>query len=248
LSHAVREDVQGAPSAGARRQRAARRGRPARAGDAEVREPIESAKAPSELLATYQAERARYRDIDYATLEKELGIDEESDLELGFDPEQALFYDRIASELELDPGEKERYRKNGLVSVDHLQRYGMASAYYAIFARDLPVFVTSDSVLHALHRSYDDLLKRLESELFLPALSEALALTQAELERLAPDLGPGLRDSARDVDVYLSVARSLLEGRGAPVSRPQPSSLLDRLAELARPGPRSLSRFDGGTR
>src|SRR5690349_5825772 len=96
-------------------------------------EPIESAKAPEELLARYRAERARYRDLDYSTLEKELGVARKNDATLGFDPEQALFYDRIASELALDPGEKELYRKNGLVSVDHLQRYSMGSAYYAIY-------------------------------------------------------------------------------------------------------------------
>ncbi len=199
------------------------------------REPIESAKAPEELLATYRAERARYRDIDYSTLEKELAVEKKSDPALGFDPEQALFYDRIASELALDPGEKDLYRKSGLVSVDHVQRYSMGSAYYAIYARDLPVFVTSDSVLHALHRSYDDLLKRLESKLFLPALSEALELTHAELERLAPELGPGLRDSARDVDVYLSVARSLLEGRDCPLR--DRSRAVSSIASRSSPGP-----------
>jgi hypothetical protein len=210
------------------------------------REPIESARAPAALLSAYRAERARHRDIDYATLEKELAIRGGSDPELGFDPEQALFFDRIAKELLLDPDEKALYRENGLVNVDHAQRYSMGSAYYAIYARDLPVFVTSDSILHALHRSYDELLKALETELFVPALSEALLRAHEELERSTHALGPALGDSARDVDVYLAVARSLLRGRGLTPEEGRPSGLLEHLEALAAPNAGALSRLGQG--
>src|SRR5262245_21975744 len=93
------------------------------------RDPIEPAAPTAALLSAYRDARARYRDIGYPELVKELSIEDPAEPELGFDPEQALFFDRIAKELELDPGERELYRKNGFVSVDHQQRYSMGSAY-----------------------------------------------------------------------------------------------------------------------
>jgi hypothetical protein len=68
------------------------------------------------------------------------------------DPEQRRVHER----LQLTDAELALYRDSGVVSVDHGQRYSMGSAYYAIYTRDLPLLITSDSILHALHRSYDE--------------------------------------------------------------------------------------------
>ena len=76
------------------------------------------------------------------------------------------------------------FRKNGVVNVDHAQRYSMGSAYYAIYTRDLPVLITTDSMLHALHRSYDEMLKNLEVELFIPAIRKVLEGAHTSLEQL----------------------------------------------------------------
>ena len=67
-------------------------------------------------------------------------------------------------------------RENGFVSVDHDQRYGFdGPLYFAVYSNDLPVLITTDSILHALHRSFDDILMRLESTFFTAALDEVLS-------------------------------------------------------------------------
>ena len=40
--------------------------------------------------------------------------------------------------------------------------YSFGSLYYAVYTNDLPVLITTDSILHAMHRTYDDILMELE--------------------------------------------------------------------------------------
>lgn len=150
-----------------------------------------------------------------------LGIVDAAEPRLSFDPTKVRHFSTIASKLKLTDEERALYRQNGVVGVDQSQRYSMGSAYYAIYARDLPVLVTSDSLLHAMHRSYDGILKHLEALILFPLVSEVLEGAHAELERRAGDLRGAMASGAEDVDLYLTVARSLLGGAGAaPETRP----------------------------
>jgi hypothetical protein len=136
---------------------------------------------------------------------------------LSFDPTEAKFYDETVERLQLTSAEIELLDKNGFVSVDHDQRYSFGALYHAVYTHDLPVLITSDSILHAMHRTYDDLLKELESGYFSLALQDVLTACHDRLPTLAEsDGGPG--DVHRDVDLYLTVARNLLKGAGAPAA------------------------------
>jgi hypothetical protein len=99
--------------------------------------------------------------------------------------------------------------------VDHAQRYSTPSLYYASYARDLPVLVTTDSVLHALHRSFDEMLKALEQGVFTHVIRGVLTVTQRELDQqLAKKPGREVATALSDVDLYVTVARNLLDGAG----------------------------------
>jgi hypothetical protein len=135
---------------------------------------------------------------------------------LSFDPSVVKFYDEAVKQLLLTDAEQAIFRKQGFVSVDHGQRYSFGSLYYAIYTRDLPVLVTTDSILHALHRTYDDVLMELEQTFFTAALDELLSKCHEELASVAPGYGR-IAQNCRDVDLYLTVARNLLKGAGAPV-------------------------------
>ena len=85
---------------------------------------------------------------------------------LSFDPAQVKFYDETVKRLQLTVAEREILRKHGFLLVDHDQRYSFGSLYYAVYTNDLPVLVTTDSILHAMHRTYDDLLMEMEETFF----------------------------------------------------------------------------------
>ncbi len=169
------------------------------------------------MAAQYAGYLKEYRELDEKRLNQELAPPAAADRTLSFDPRSAKYFERIAQELRLTPEEQQVYQRQGFVSVDHQQRYSMGSAYFAIYARDLPVLITSDSILHALHRSYDEMLKTLELQVFALTLDETLQRAHETLAKHADELKDRpLSDSAHDVDVYLTVARNLLHGGGAP--------------------------------
>jgi hypothetical protein len=134
--------------------------------------------------------------------------------QLSFDPAQAKFYDQAIKGLQLTESEQEMLRHQGLVSVDHGRLSSFGSAYLAIYSQDLPVLVTSDSILHAMHRSYDDILMELEQKFFIEALDEILSKCHNQLTLSAPNSAAA--ENFQDVDVYLTVARNLLQGAGGP--------------------------------
>jgi len=155
-----------------------------------------------QLLSQYQGMTvqelfdARYQEREYAD-------------ELSFDPTTSKYFDRIRDKLKLTDEELEIYRRRGFVSVDHVQRYSFGSAYYQIYSADLPVFITSDSILNATHESFDAMLEELELNVLRPTLADVL---EACHETLAAGAVPSeLEQNGRDVDLYLTVARNLLD-------------------------------------
>ncbi|HWA77175.1 MAG TPA: DUF3160 domain-containing protein [Polyangiaceae bacterium] len=92
--------------------------------------------------------------------------------------------------------------------------YGYSTAYF----EHLPVYVSADSILFAMHRSYDNILKQFELSLLIQDLKQLLQGMQGRLAAgAASDLSP---EAQADADVYLAVASSLLTGAvTAPVAR-----------------------------
>jgi hypothetical protein len=134
---------------------------------------------------------------------------------LSFDPAAAKFYSEAVEYLQLTDREQQLLRGQGLVSVDHDQPYSFGTLYHAVYSGDLPVLVTTDSILHAMHRSYDDVLKEMETSFFTPVLEEVLGECHEQLATEAPSFG-ATAANYRDVDLYLTVALNLLRGAGAP--------------------------------
>jgi hypothetical protein len=174
----------------------------------------EGARAAA-VSRAYAAELARRPELAFTELKSEIALRRAHDKPLSFDPTTARHYGIVSSQLAFTGEESAIFRQRGFVSVDHAQRYSMASLYYAIYARDLPVLVTTDSVLHALHRSFDDMLKGLEHGVFTHVIRGILLATQREVEReFSQKPGQDVATALTDVDLYLTVARNLLEGAG----------------------------------
>lgn len=136
---------------------------------------------------------------------------------LGFNPRKAADFKRVDEALQLTDAELKQLDTNGFAIVDHDKNYSFGSMYYAIYVQDLPVLVTTDSILHAMHRTFDDILKELEVHALSPTIDAVLARTHAALGEAAAQRSD-VPDYYADVDVYLTVARNLLAGAGAPAN------------------------------
>ena len=130
------------------------------------------------------------------------------------------YLDSTVLKLGLTVDEQDLLRMNGFVVSERLSEQSFIKAFARVWHEDLPLFLSTDAILHALHRSYDNILKSTELDILLPALRRALDLMHGgvrglkikypQQEMVAP---------VQDVDVFLTVARALLAGEweGKPV-------------------------------
>ncbi len=167
---------------------------------------------------------------------------------LGWDATSAKFWDKfnldpkkarpahlspqtMYDDFRLNADELAAFQKNGFVVSERLGAESFAEIYYRIFSRDLPVYVSSDAVLHAWHRSYDAMLEELEEHYLAPTLAEILDGMAAALPDARRTYGKGvLADGVTDADYFLAVARSLLAGKPAPSHFGQDRRVADTLA------------------
>jgi hypothetical protein len=170
-----------------------------------------------QIAVRFDQIRAEHKDLGYADLLRELDVARAPDARPSFDPTGVDYYKDIQKSLRLTAEEQEIFKRTGIVGVDHDWRYNMGSAYEEIYRHDLPVLVTTDSILHAMHRSFDDILIEIETGIFAPTIGQLLAETHERLQAEVADgkKDPELRKSVEDVDLYITVARNL----GAAVSR-----------------------------
>jgi hypothetical protein len=126
--------------------------------------------------------------------------------DLGYDPMASAGMDLLqASNLSLTADEAALLQRNGFAILARHEFPSFFYAYLTIYGEDLPVYVSADSVLDAVHRSYDDLLANLERAVMVPELRALLASMRA---KLAGQSG----ETAADAELFLAVAQGLLEG------------------------------------
>lgn len=135
-----------------------------------------------------------------------------------YDPTTALSMDTLqGSSLALDERELAALSREGFV-ISELERFpNFVYGYEQLYAEDLPLYVSADSILYAVHESYDTMLKQIELSALIPALERLIESMRSSFPRLAR---AGFGEQAQaDVDLYLTIAASLLTGRTvAPVA------------------------------
>jgi len=127
--------------------------------------------------------------------------------ELGYDPLTADGFTLLqGSNLALNEGEQAKLSEHGFLVLARHEFPSFFYAYLTVYGEDLPVFISADSVLDAVHRSYDDILAGLERSLMV-----------GQLTRLVTDMRQSLQgqtgQSAADAELFLAVGQALLTGR-----------------------------------
>ncbi|KAL0480684.1 hypothetical protein AKO1_007028 [Acrasis kona] len=126
------------------------------------------------------------------------------------------FFDhrRTVKDFSINKNEVDVLKKNGFVVSERTGSKSFADTYLMLYNAHLPVFITLDSVLHAWHESFDTLLERTENDSLHSHLKSILEVMINELnvyKQSYENFNPDLQTSILDVDVFLTVAKNLLE-------------------------------------
>lgn len=146
--------------------------------------------------------------------------------QLSFDPTIAAYWEyfNTNASFRLNAAELEKFKTNGFVVSERLGHPSFGGIYHEVFHGDMPVFISTDSILQAWHRTYLNMMEELEEVQMATLLGMVLdgMLTAVPGVWSEHQDGP-LRKSIEDADFFLTVARSLLRGGiGAPsISTPE---------------------------
>lgn len=125
-----------------------------------------------------------------------------------WDPKKSpKYWDKVDGHLHFDAAENALLRKNGFVVLDRERHDNYAQAYHDVFQQQLPLYVSVDSVFHAVFRATETLLAETEQKTLGPKLARAIDRMRTTL---AQSRGVYDADTLDDLDLYLVVAHRLL--------------------------------------
>ena len=126
--------------------------------------------------------------------------------------EDARYFDSIKIKYGLTAYEEVLLAQHGFMVSERLSKISFGQAFLDIFHKDLPVYVSTDAILHAFHVSYDRILTDIELGILIPRLKTFLSMLHSNQYQLANAYSsyPEMEKSLKDVDVYLTVPLKLL--------------------------------------
>lgn len=116
----------------------------------------------------------------------------------------------VEQKLALSSVERTKLFQNGFVALQRpvwSHAGSFARLFHDIYQAELPLYVSVDAILNAVYLSNDALIKDLEEQSLRPLLAQALSAMYCALPAAASRYP---KDVARDLDLYLTVAQSLL--------------------------------------
>jgi hypothetical protein len=142
---------------------------------------------------------------------------------LKMNTDSVVYLDTICTKYKLTDYEKQLIKKNGFMASERLSFDSYGDAVKDIFFKDLPVFVSTDAILHSVHKSYDLILMQTEGEILIQKIKDILATLHGQISSLDAEYktNPEMTASLRDFDFYIGIARKLL---GVTVTMYYPSN------------------------
>ncbi|OGU71073.1 MAG: hypothetical protein A2V93_03695 [Ignavibacteria bacterium RBG_16_34_14] len=129
-----------------------------------------------------------------------------------------LYFDSIDAKYNLTDYEKSLIQNYGFMVSERLSMDSFGEALLQIYHQDLPVFVSTDAILHAFHISYDRILRDVELGILINRIDNILNQLNASMPQLhnTYSSNPGMLQMLKDVDVYITVPRKLFNTNSAP--------------------------------
>ena len=153
-----------------------------------------------EILAQFAPEKAYFS-----------GIQSDSSLK------QTAFLDSVEKKFKLTPDEWTHLKNFRFMVTERLSYPSFGEAFHDVYRKDLPVFITTDAILHPLHKSYDEILKLIEYGMLRPRLEKVVNQLYNAFPQLADryKAETALGTALQDVDLYVTLAKSLLDSTEA---------------------------------
>jgi hypothetical protein len=168
-------------------------------------------------LMAYQAFLAQHKDRTTSDL---LAMHPPGEFEeqVGALWESVSYHELVDAACELTLYERALLEDNGFVVTERLRTDHLIDQMVFAWKNDLPLFISADAILHAWGVSHDRILLDVEVGVLYPRLGTLLSQMHAALPALAARYSAveGMDRMLRDVDVYLTVARRLLQQSVAP--------------------------------
>ena len=138
---------------------------------------------------------------------------------------------QIQNEFNLNSGQEALLKGNGFVVIPW-SGDDIVEPYKSLKDREIPIFVTTDTLLHLYHIQFNEILKRIEEEEFYTQLID---MSLAMLKRAEADYQsltqPMLKEAARRNVAYFAVALKLLETPSRKIDFDIPSYVKNEVSE-----------------
>jgi hypothetical protein len=139
---------------------------------------------------------------------------------LGYDPREAEHLGLIENLFPLNPEQAEAFEEHGFVVLDDRRFPTFLHALSEVYRLHLPLYLSADALLDALHLSFDEMLKTIEEERLIGELEAMLARMDAGIAALEAEPGAEeIQKALDDAALWVCTARSLLAGEKLPCRR-----------------------------
>ena len=140
----------------------------------------------------------------------------------------ALYFDSIAIKYNLTGYEKSLIQNYGFMVSERLSEESFGTAFLKIYNKDLPVFISTDAILHAFHISYDRILMDVELGILIDRVETILSQLYSSLPQLQSKYSsdPAMLQMLKDVDVYITVPRKIFD-ESTTAYYPENNSVVD---------------------
>lgn len=214
--------------------------------------------------AAFRSELARLGQLSTAEFRARYGLTNEYLSGLSWDPTNALYWDRFAADpavhnqglsrtnkgyrwydFRLNDAELAVLRRNGFVVTPRHETENFSEMFYRLWNDDLPVFISTDALLQAWHRSYDNMIIELEHFWLYYLVGEIINGMAAQIATAQAEAAGGpLEQSVLDADYFLAVARSLYSNTVVRSELNQDARVEATLDAIEREGKECFTFFD----